>query len=247
MKTVNLFASPSYSLTNVQFSQFMADHLQHLGLISPSEMTDAELKMLIATLTALLGDFDKVLVKIVKSIISQEVRNFDNNRDVSFRAFRSALKTESLSTDPEVVRAVSEIEILIDPYGNVPKLVLEQETRAIDAIVAELEGPKYHPLVEKVGITSKVARMKNDNNAFKAKYSARTTEYMEKETADNRELRTKANEVYTTLCDYAAMMSHLEKGPVYDKVVSIVNTIRIQYAAQENRMGERKVDKKNKQ
>lgn len=244
MKTVNLFASPSYSLTNVQFSQFMADLLQHLGLISPTEMTDAELKMLIATLTALLGDFDKVLVKIVKSIISQEVRNFDNNRDVSFRAFRSALKTESLSTDPEVVRAVSEIEILIEPYGNVPKLVLEQETRAIDAIVAELEGPKYRPLVEKVGITSKVVRMKNDNNAFKAKYTARTSEYMEKETADNRELRTKANEVYTTLCDYATMMSHLEKGPVYDKVVSIVNTIRIQYAAQENRMGERKKEVK---
>ena len=56
MKTVNMFASPSYALTNVQFSQFMADHLQHLGLISKDEMTDEELVKLIATLTALLGD-----------------------------------------------------------------------------------------------------------------------------------------------------------------------------------------------
>ena len=72
-----MFASPSYALTNVQFSQFMADHLQHLGLISKDEMTDEELVKLIATLTALLGDYDKVLVKITKSAISQLVKQLD--------------------------------------------------------------------------------------------------------------------------------------------------------------------------
>jgi len=244
MKTVNLFASPSYSLTNVQFSQFMADHLYHLGLITPAEMTDAELKMLIATLTALLGDYDKVLVKITKSAISELIKKHDGNRDTSYRALKSALKTESLSTDIEVVSAVHGIETMLDTCGAVPSLALEAETRAIDAIVAELESPKFLPLVQKVGITAKVTRLKSDNNVFKTTYASRTTEYMEKETADNRELRTKANEVYTTLCDYVAMMSHLEKGPVYDKVVTIINTIRIQYAAQENRMGERKKEVK---
>ena len=244
MKTVNIFASPSYSLTNVQFSQFMADHLQHLGLISKAEMTDEEIVKLVATLTALLGDYDKVLVKITKSAISQEVKQLDGNRDTSYRALKSALKTESLSTDPEIVSAVHGVEILLEPYGNVPTLALEAETRAIDAIVAALEGPTYRPLVEKVGITAKVTRLKNDNELFKAKYNARTTEYMEQETASNIELRKKVNEVYTTLCDYAVMMARLERGPVYDKVVTIANTIRSQYAAQENRMGERKVEVK---
>jgi hypothetical protein len=242
MKTVNIFASPSYALTNVQFSQFMADHLQHLGLISKAEMTDEELVQLIATLTALLGDYDKVLVKITKSAYSQQVKQLDMNRDVSYRALKSALKTESLSTDPEVVGAVHAIETFLDPYGNVPGLSLEAETRAIDAIVVALEGATYRPLVEKVGITAKVTRLKNDNELFKAKYNARTAEYMEQETADNAELRKKVNEVYTALCDYAAMKARLERGPVFDKVVTIVNTIRSQYAAQKNRSGERKTD-----
>lgn len=242
MKTVNLFASPSYSLTNVQFSQFMADHLQHLGLISKDEMTDEELVKLIATLTALLGDYDKVLVKITKSAISEEVRKLDGNRDTSHKALKSALKTESLSTDAEVVGAVHAIETFLDSYGNVPRLSLEAETRAIDAIVAALEGPTYRPLVEKVGITAKVTRLKNDNELFKAKYNARTAEYMEQETADNIDLRKKVNEMYTTLCDYAVMKARLERGPVFDKVVTIVNTIRSQYAAQKNRSGERKTD-----
>ena len=242
MKTVNLFASPSYALTNVQFSQFMADHLQHLGLISKAEMTDEEIVALIATLTALLGDYDKVLVKITKSAISQEVKQLDVTRDISYRALKSALKTESLSTDIAVVGAVHTIETFLEPYGNVPGLSLEAETRAIDAIVVELEGPKYRPLVETVGVTAKVTRLKNDNDLFKAKYNARTSEYMEQETSDNIELRKKVNEVYTALCDYAAMKARMERGPLYDKVVTIANTIRTQYAAQKNRSGERKTD-----
>ncbi|WP_320054550.1 DUF6261 family protein [uncultured Acetobacteroides sp.] len=240
MKTVNLFASPSHALTNVQFSQFVADHLQHLGLIKKEEMTDEEIVKLVATLTALLGSYDKVLVKITKSAISEGVRKLDTNRDISHKALKSALKTESLSTDLEVVGAVHTIETFLNPYGNVPRLSLEAETRAIDAIVAELEGTKYRPMVEKVGITAKVTRLKADNELFKAKYNTRTSEYMAQETADNIELRKQVTEVYTTLCDYAAMMARLERGPLYDKVVTIANTIRTKYAAQDNRSAERK-------
>lgn len=240
MKTVNFFASPSYSLTNVQFSQFIADHLQHFKLISKEEMKDEDILKLIATLTALLGDYDKVLVKVTKSAISDRLKQLDGVRDVSYRAFRSALKTESYSTDPDMVNAVHEVEALLHPYGNVAHLILEEETRAIDAIVEALEGPKYHPLIEKIGISAKVNRLKSDNEVFKSTYNARTSEYMAREAADNHALRCKVNEAYTSLSDYAVMMARLEKGPVYDRVVTIINTIRSKYAAQEQRSASHK-------
>lgn len=240
MKTVNFTTNPAYQLSNVQYSQFMRDMLHHLGLINKAEMTDEELNQLIATLTTLLGDFDKVMKIISKSILTNDVEELDAVRDVSIRALRQAVKTELLSADPAVLQAARSVEILMSSYGAIPRLLVEEETRAIDSVVTQLESAQYQPLVQLLGIGSKVVRLKTDNEAFKAKYSERTEEYIAKNASNNRELRLKMGETYKLLCDYVLTMARLEKGALYDKVVSTINTIRTQYNAQVGRSGERK-------
>lgn len=245
MKTTTLIGSPSHLLTNVQYSQFMRDHLHHLGLIDKNELSNAELNMLIATLVAVVGDFDKVMKKVTKSAFSEKIGDLDNNRDNSFRSLRQALKSERNTADASVQEAVNAIEIFIDTYENVPKLTLEEETRAIDEIVTVLEG-RLKPMVDVVGVANKVARLKADNETFKAKYAQRTSEYIDKDTTDNREVRQQVNDAYFMLFDYALMMARLDKGAIFDKLVAIANTIRKEYASQVNRTGERKKEEEKK-
>lgn len=132
MKNVKLSASPAYLLTNLEFYEFVQSHLNRIQELEEAQLTDEQLKALLATTTGLLGDFGKVLVHIRKSAITEEITALSQACDNSMQA----LKVHELSTDQTVLRALAELQALLKPYGNVPRLTLEAETSAIESITA---------------------------------------------------------------------------------------------------------------
>lgn len=240
MKKIKLSASPLYKLGNLDFGQFVQSQIDRIRDLSDTELTDDQLKAIIATLHGLLSAFDTVLVRMRKSAITDELTALDHIRDTSMRAFMRALKVHELSLDQAVLRAMAEIEAMLKPYGNVPNLKLEAETKAINTIVGHLEEPHYAEMVALLGLGSYLTRIKTDNETFQTRYNERTTAYMEKDTTDTRELRSQISDQYSLLCDYVEVNARLETKPMFAKVFTIIDTIRQQFSAQIGRSADRK-------
>ena len=246
MKKVKFSVSPLYKLGNIDFYEFMQSQIDRIRDLSATELTDDQLKAIIATILGLMNNLNKVLVRMRKSAITVEITAHDQVRDNSMRALDRSLKVHELATDEAILRAVAEIEAMLKPYGKVPTQMLEKETQSIDSIVEALESPRFAPMVALLGLGSYVTRLKNDNNSFKACYNERTTTYIEKDTSDTRELRNQIADQYSLLCDYVEVNTRLETKPEFAKVFTIIDTIRKQYTAQVGRSAERKPKDKGK-
>ncbi|HUW06136.1 MAG TPA: DUF6261 family protein [Williamwhitmania sp.] len=245
MKNVKLSASPAYLLTNLEFYEFVQSHLIRIQELGETQLTDEQLKTLLATLTGLLGDLSKVLVHIRKSAITEEITTLDQARDNSMRALLRALKVHELATDQTVLHALAELQALLKPYGNVPRLTLEAETSAIESITTAMTSARYTPLATTLGLDGYVTRLKADNAAFSTRYNERTVEYIDKDTTDMRELRSSITGYYSLLCDYVEVMARLETAPLFSTVFTIIDTIRGQYSAQQARSAARKPNEAN--
>ncbi len=230
MKNVMLEVNPSRDLNNAEHYQFIGSHLTHLGALGSAKLTDPKFNEIISECTAHYQVMERLLVRIRENTKSKQLAHLDHVRDVSYGAFTAALKFKSYSLVVEEQQAVAEIYALLKPHGNVARHQFDVESGTIDAIVAQLEGPKYSPLVTLLGLTPPLARLKADNNGFKELFTARTSDAIAKDTTDMREVRNHLFVAYTNLCDYAVVMARMEVSPVFDEVVTIINTIRAQYS-----------------
>ena len=88
---------------------------------------------------SLLSDEISVLDIILKSELTDEIYAQDHVRDSVFRGFSDALKS-ALNHYDEVKRtAAYKIEVIIDHYGNITVLTLDEETAAYDDLIRELK------------------------------------------------------------------------------------------------------------
>lgn len=240
MKRLKLSVSPIYKLGNMDFGLFVQSQIDRIRDLGETELTDDQLKAIIATMLGLTTKFDKVLARIRKSAITNELTVLNQRRKTSIRAFTKQLDVHSLSLDRNVLRAVAELEAVLDPYGDLLQKKQEEETETIFSMVARLEEPANAALVTLLQMNSLVVRLKTDNQAFWDRYNDRTTVYLEKDTTDTSQLRSDITVQYGLLCDYVEVNANLGNDPVFATVFSIIDTIRKQFMAQVKRGADRK-------
>ena len=240
MKRLKLSVSPIYKLGNMDFGLFVQSQIDRIRDLGETELTDDQLKAIIATLLGLTTKFDKVLARIRKSAITDELKALNHQRKTTIRAFTKQLEVHSLSLDQNVLRAVAELDAILNPYGNLLEKKQEEATESIFSMVARLEEPANAELVTLLAMNGIVARLKADNQAFWNRYNDRTTVYLEKVTTDTTELRNDIVVQYGLLCDYVEVNANLGNDPVFAKVFSIIDTIRKQFMAQVKRGADHK-------
>lgn len=231
MRKVKFSSSPVPFLSYMQFYQFVSTQANRILELGDTVLTDTELKQLVAVLITLLGDFNKVLLRVQKNLLSDDITKLDKARDISLSALRSAIKNARYSTDEAVLRASAALTILLDTYGDIAREDLNTESATIDKLVDELEGTTYKPMVTIMGISNNVLRIKTDNNTFKSLYTVRTNEESAKDATDTRELRNKVNEQYMLLCDYVLLKARMKDEAQYNQSVQIINETRSHYSA----------------
>lgn len=229
MRKVKFSSSPVPFLSYMQFYQFVSTQANRILELGDTVLTDTELKQLVAVLIALSGDFNKVLLRVQKNLLSDDITKLDKARDFSISALRAAVKNAHYSTDEDVLRASAALTLLLDTYGDIAHEDLNTESATIDKLVGELEGATYKPMVTTMGISNNVLRIKTDNNTFKSLYTMRTNEESAKDATDTRELRNKVNEQYMLLCDYVLLKARMKDEAQYNLSVQIVNETRTYY------------------
>ena len=231
MKKVRFNSSPVPFLTYMEFYQFVASQANRIHDLGDTVLTDTELKQLVAVLIALSGDFNKLLLRVQKSLITDDITKKDKVRDFSISALRAAIRNAHYSTDEEVVRCSVALTVLLETYGDIAREDLDTESATIDKLVEELEGPTYKPMVDKLLIGANVVRLKTDNDTFKKLYNQRSNEKVAKDATDTRQLRNKVNEQYQLLCDYVLLKARMKDEEQYNQSVLIINQVRSHYSA----------------
>lgn len=240
MKRLKLSVSPIYKLGNMDFGLFVQSQIDRIRDLGETELTDEQLKAIIATMLGLTTKFNKVLARIRKSAITGELKEIHKRRKSTIRAFTKQLGVHALSLDQNTLRAVAELKAILNPYGNLLEKKMEEQTESIFSMVARLEEPAYAALVTLLQMNSLLARLKADNQAFWDRYNDRTTVYLDKNLTDTSQLRNDIIVQYGLLCDYVEVNANLGNDPVFAKVFSIIDTIRKQFAAQVKRGANRK-------
>lgn len=240
MKRLKFSASPIYTLGNLELSQFVKSQIDRIRDLGEIELTDQQLKALLAMLLGSTSTFDTVMARMHKNAYTEDLTKLDQLRSNSMRAFMTALRGHDLSLDPIIMKAVADIDALLKPHSNPNSLMLDEETKAINNIINQLEKPSYAAVVTLLGLGSYISQVKKDNQIIWVKYNECITADMERDTADTRELRSQICEQYALLCDYVEVNARLETKPEFAKVFSIIDTTRKQFFLQSGRSAERK-------
>ena len=108
---------------------------------------------------------DEALVKIVKNSFTDERNDADRQRDLTFRGLVNTVTAGLNHFDPDVQSAARRLKIVLDTFGNVARLPLNEETSAVYNLTQEL-AEKHANDVQSVGILPWVERLKTDNEMY---------------------------------------------------------------------------------
>lgn len=228
MGTAKLATTPSSNLTNVEFYNFVTEQTTRITALGP-QLTDEDLKRLLSNCTIQAETLKTTQNRVMKSLKSDELPKLDHSRAICFSAVKSEVRNARYSVDPEEQHAAMELTILLDTYGDVSSLPYKVESTTLDKLLEDMENPTYKPFADKLGLQTKLKRLKDSNQAFKDLYTARQDETMVEDEVKAIEQRKLLNKSYQLLCDYVLLKATLSDNEQYSQSLLIINTIREEY------------------
>ncbi len=225
--SVELVEINTASLGNLEYGQFIKEQTNQVGLLPANTIKDTTLISAIDKVKADSSEYEKGLVKVTKNKDTDEVKKDDHTRDISYYALGAAIHLGTLSNVEEEKVAAENLNNLYKTYGGskVASQNYWKESNSIDNLIEELESSKYSGDVALLGIGKYVTRLKTDNNAFKATFSARLKGETGKQYIDNKANREKLQDSYELLTGYVLYNAKL-KGGEFTTVLNILNASR---------------------
>jgi len=172
---------------------------------------------------------DEALIKIVKNSFTNERSDADRGRDLTFRGLVDTVNGALNHFDPAVQVAAQRLKILLDTYGNVAQLPLNEETSAIYNLVQDL-NEKYSTEVGQVNIMGWVSKLKADNEAYEALVTSGYEEEAAKTELKAKETRAEVDKVVRQLIERIEALIVIEGELVYTEFVRRLNLIFDKYA-----------------
>jgi hypothetical protein len=174
--------------------------------------------------------YDKAIIQIAKSSETEKIVYADYIRDRSYAALSRYLSVFEVSNIAEEVQVFKNLKIVLNNYKGIQKWNLEEETNGIDNLVKELNNSKYIESVSLIKLAPFIARLADDNEAFKKIFASRTHEVASKEIFDVRVLRNNLKNSYTTMVNYVETMALAHDAEEYNQSLRVINAIRKYYA-----------------
>ena len=186
---------------------------------------------------------DEALIKIAKSMLSEERMEADRRRDSIFRGMVDATNASLNHFDDEVLAAGKRLKIIFDTYGNVAQLPLNEETAAIYNLLQDLR--RYPADMQKLGITAWADRLESENNAYEALVKAGIDEGVAKTELKAKETRAEMDKVFRQLAERIEALALIEADQVYAELMRRLNLLLDKYAnTLAQRQGQSKAKKK---
>ena len=172
---------------------------------------------------------DEALIKIIKSSFTDERSDADRGRDQTFRGIVDTVNGALNHFDPAVQTAARRLKIVLDTYGNVAQLPLNEETSAIYNLVQDL-NEKYSVEVGRVSIMPWVDKLKADNQVYEALVMGGYEEEATKTELKAKETRTEVDAVVRQIIERIEALIVIEGETGYTDFVRRLNLIFDKYA-----------------
>ena len=154
-----------------------------------------------------------VLDVVRASVHTAEIAAQDDTRDRAYYALVTALKLAGQTlTAQEDVKAIHNLELVLNSYGNIARKTYDQETAAIDDLMRELLD-KYLADIVQLKLQDRLVALADENQKFKALMTKRYEETSEKQTLRMRTARQITDTLYRAILNYieAKIVVHQSK------------------------------------
>ena len=175
-------------------------------------------------------EYDKALVKVMKSDETAKIVAADDVRDKAITAAQRYLNVFELSEDETEHLAYASLHTLFNTYKGIQKWNFEEESNGIDNLLVDLSTEKYQTHLSELHMQDYIDRIQTANDTFKELFAGRTQEQANKEYFDTKALRDELQLQYNTLIEYVLVMAKATDTDLYNKPLDVINTVRKYYA-----------------
>jgi hypothetical protein len=224
LETVNLTR-----LSILEFGQHIKSILQNINLLGSGFITDPVLTSYLQALHTKMDGYDKAMLQITKSDETTKIVVADKLRDNALTAIIRLLSAYELSENEAEQAAYESLTTLFNAYKGIQKWNFEEESNGIDNLLTDLGEAKYKPHVELLHMQAWVARVADNNTAFKTLFAGRTQEISGKESFDVAAMRKDIKIVYDDTVQYVLSLAKAQNTDQYNKSLDVINAVRKYY------------------
>ena len=177
---------------------------------------------------SLYQDEDTAYKKIIKSVITDEIQDADAYRDQVLNVVSEIVDTALKHRSENVIKAGKNLKTLLNTYGKVKILPMNEETAAIYNLLQELNS-KYRTDAQLIHLTEWVTELQTTNNYFDKLIKDRLDESALKTNLILREVREKIDVSYKNLIEKINSLIVVEGETIYVEFVKYFNLIIDKY------------------
>ena len=178
---------------------------------------------------------DEAIIKVIKNTFTDKRSNADSLRDQTFSGLVDTVNAGLKHFDLEVKEAARVLKIVLNTFGNVAKLPLNEETSAIYNLIQELTE-KHSTNVDKLGIAPWVNKLQADNQAYEALVKGGYEEDAAKTELKVKETRAEVDKVVRQIIERIEALIVVEGEANYSEFVRRLN---IQFERYANTLAQR--------
>lgn len=213
----------------LEIGQFNKTTLTNLANLPAGTIVDTALFNYIDQLTIKSNNYDAAMLHLAKSDETIKIANADKIRDRAVSAYIRQLSVYELSEVQTELDAYASLNNLMTPYSGINDMNYEQETNAIDNLLADLAKPQYTPHIATLNMASLVTRINTKNTEFKAAFNVRMQETASKPTYDVKQLRTELMDTYNLMANYVLAMANALNTEEFELSLNTINAVRTYY------------------
>ncbi|MCI6550584.1 MAG: DUF6261 family protein [Prevotella sp.] len=194
-------------------------------------MTNTFGKAAVDALVAALEEEDRCLQLSQKSLITDDIKAADTERDRLFSGYRAAVKGFLRIPVENMAQAARVLLQHLKDYGISPQMQLERETGLVTNLVADCEQ-KYAAEVALLGLAPYVTALKTANLRVEELLNSRTDERAAQAAGAMRSARTTSDEAYRLLARTVNALATLGQADDLKPFIDFMNALIKRYKEQ---------------
>ncbi|MDR2410286.1 MAG: DUF6261 family protein [Bacteroidales bacterium] len=193
--------------------------LSSLGIVSLDVLVDAD------------NAFRANLITEKASPLTEQIANFDKQRDDSFWEIKRTVKIAAKSSDVNKAEAGKVLDAFLKPYHNLAKEPLMSETSTINYLQTQyMANPALHVAVETLQLNDVFITFFNANEQVSVIWNERALAEAGKKAPSPSSLKSNLGKAYNDFCDIVLQSVKLQPAPELETLFSVMNEIRVKYA-----------------
>jgi hypothetical protein len=192
-------------------------------LVRQYAAVQAVVAALFAAFSALLEQERQLVDAMQKSDYTQQIFDADQRVDRCITGMRAVINGALHHFDPAVVAAAQSLYNRFQIFGNITQKTYEEETAAVNLLVAELDSAAYSSKVMLVGLTSWVAELRDAEAAFDLLLNRRNDETAHKPQRRLRDIRHEIDSCYHGLVARISAAATMDDAGAYDEFITKLN------------------------